>query len=244
MPPRLNLVNNPFRWDGSYLGCHPSSVLVASCDVGTDHYWRLEINGFTAYCLARRNYDRFPCLADELKPIFGLRKLGSHTITVGSIRYAILRAWQRGNQVLQELTLAEIMERYDCSRNPLLAVQIQEVLVFREILALSSTYESSIHLRTENGIYYPVSFRETSTNLEQDQTVLSRALIERWFPDYDVSRATRRLLRVSPNEELAAVLLRYRGLVEAVIRRINPDYLWCVPFMLNRLSRRLDSRND
>src|SRR5437867_13336300 len=75
---------NPFVWDGSDLGpLHPSCV-VGLATTGTTtkrRYWCLDIGGHRVVCRIRQCATTFPNIIDELKPVFGLPKLGTHRCT-------------------------------------------------------------------------------------------------------------------------------------------------------------------
>ena len=237
---RIRVYSDPFKWDGSSLGKHDSHIIVAKRDYDNKHYWKLSIDCHQAYCIARMSRDRLPCLIDELKPVFSLPKLGTHSISIQGKKYVITKAEVEGSQPLEELTLDELCKSDRFEMTESLRKQVCQVLAFREIFSITGTYESGIVMRMTGKGYYPVSFRECSTQMGNDLSVISNRLMEKWFRDDSMSQVLCDLLGVNEGTDLSIVLWHQRQIVEAIIRRIDDEYLWLLTTLQDRLSQRLD----
>jgi len=101
-------------WDGSHLGNYPESIISYTMKVLNTNmkYCRLNINELTIFCSLRKSKEKksatkILALIDELKPIFGLRKVGSHTITISSRLYIIYNVNLRSyNDIIADIPIS------------------------------------------------------------------------------------------------------------------------------------------
>ena len=85
----------PLEWDGSFLGHFPTSSIsytLKCTNVGIS-YCRLNLKGAEIFCSIRKfnkdsDMEMLPII-DEIKPLFNLRKIGSHLIKIALTMYII-----------------------------------------------------------------------------------------------------------------------------------------------------------
>lgn len=237
------------KWDGTHLGQFHESIILAKTKTKHGRYWKIKIpltdkpepREVEVYCLAKIVKNFFPAIIDEIKPIFGLPKMGTHTLRIEGFLYLIIRIPTIRGIIIEDHCLNELT--INPTTNMLFCRQVQEILCFRDLLALSSTYESSIHVRyMEPNHPFPISFVENNMNFtENKRPVLSKRMIKRWFGDTPINIVLLRLMRIGKDDlrRFPEILAKYRKDIEEAINRVNKDSIWCSNFILNRLSNRL-----
>lgn len=235
------------KWDGSYLGIYPGTIILAKTKTTHGCYMKLQITDIVEnkpidiYCLARLIKNFFPAIIDELKTIFRLPKLGTHTLHIDKGLYLIVKVPLSKGIIIEDRTLNEIP--INPRNNLLFCQQVQEILCFRDLLALPASYERSIHVRyVEPYPPYPLSFHENGMDFtEHKKPIISKHLMKKWFGETSVSTVLLRLLRISVEDlyNFHEILAKYRKDIEETINRVNKDSIWCSTFILSRLSNRL-----
>jgi hypothetical protein len=125
------------KWDGSDLGEishliteyeeHPEKILYI--------YITIKFDTIAARCY--RDYGILPIILDELKPLFGIPKIGRHRAIIRGKSVLLSRVSSGGM-----LSLKEIPE--EKSSEPWFVDQVRRVYVFRWLTGMMSNFESSI----------------------------------------------------------------------------------------------------
>ena len=194
-------MNNPWKWDGSFLGAHKINIILQASNIEELNYFHISINGYETYCMYRETKDNLSCIIDELKPIFKIIKLGTHDIIIGRTHYLLVRCAYYNNEIIYDHKLSDISEYLNIKQTNYFYQKVQEVFVFRELLGLSQTFESSVRVRYHNCTYYPISFREGNSHLEKENSVVPLTILNKWFKDEDLSIIARRMLSFSDLSE-------------------------------------------
>ena len=71
-------------------------------------YWKIQDGDKKEYCQIRFSQNILPCLIDELKPVFGLTKIGTHWIKYKGRFLILLKSLHRNDVVYFDLTLDKI----------------------------------------------------------------------------------------------------------------------------------------
>ena len=255
----VQIVQPVFKWDGSNLGVYDKSVVkcVWEKDINkgrTDEYWLISIKNESVYCIVKKVKDSFPCIVDELKCVFGLNKLGTHLIKIKGIStpkfFLLIRVDLIDNNFPQEVSLKDYISKYPfMMRDEFFRNQVRKIFVFRDLLGLSSTFESSIRVKTPfKGIVYPVSFRDTSHSITKGGSVFSKTTLDKWFvnPDspaldkYDTNTISSILGdSLSWNGDMVGTLLKCRTKIQDIINRVDEGFIWISVYIIDRISKRL-----
>lgn len=181
---------NPFKWDGSSLGILTDTNILKKYTMGSRDYWDININQYRTVCMIKKRKDCTPCILDELKPLFGLTKVGTHYVKYG-INIIILNRCRLTSDgtVAYEHTLAELKGKVEMS--PELLFKIRAIYVFRDLFKVSKTNETHIILRIpmEPDLRpYPISYNEGSIKLEKidnfsTPSTISDVCHRKWFRD-------------------------------------------------------------
>lgn len=232
------------KWDGSDLGKLGISSIEKSSKVQGLRYILINVWGIKCYCIIKSATDRFSCVIDELKEVFSITKLGTHTIKIDGIRYLLIRAQtnQEGDPVYEH-DLGRVMkaEGGDPKSNDLFRRQVQEILAFRYLMTIKSTNVSSIKVRANENPsslikYYPISFKETSCKMDIDKSLLPFSLMDYWFTEEEtLEMAIRRIVPRKKEEETYSVLSRYSTKIEKIVKRVDKKHIWIVNGIMERI---------
>jgi hypothetical protein len=227
-------------WNGTFLGTFEPSVILAEKKSGQRRYVQLKLgeDQFLAR-LQQSKQPSFSNLVDELKAVFGLPKWGTHRLIIGSKLYLLSRLTLREDGYILEYPN---IPQTNIIRTDEFKKQVQDVLVFRDLLALSSTSETSLYIRQG----YPMSSCETGFKTDavtNGKTVLSPRLLKNWFEETEPKTVLCRLLGIVwplPHlSDVTELLINKRSEIEAVIKRVDPQLIHLSRTVSERLSTQL-----
>jgi Fe-S-cluster formation regulator IscX/YfhJ len=218
------------NWDGSYI---TNIKVIKDFNIKKTRYWKFEYQNIIDYCIVKTLEDNVKCLIDELKPVFGLSKLGTHRINYNSNRYIMIKAnYTMTNThtfIVYDMCLSELTNIDDK-----LIKQVQEIYAFRNIVGLVYNNDMAIIIRNNKKFFYPISYREKTINFKQNG--LSDALYDKWFSNTTLSECICRLTGFDKDEnKMGEKLNIYRKKIEEVINRVDKNYIWIVNFIIERI---------
>ena len=234
-----------FNWDGTDVSdiINTSEIFEAKYNKRT--YWVIrepnpeskpESNPTEETCLVRSCKTNLPCIIDELKPIFGLQKLGTHWCKYkGKVKQLIKCVRGTEGYVTEEITLNQINDI-----SPLLILQVQEIFTFRELLGITCSYDSSIIVRqTKNGMY-PISFYEPNMVMENSK-VIPFTVLDKWFENSSIDDVVKRLFKINDINRLDKLLQQVRNSIEITIERVDRSAISYKTSIMNRITQRLQT---
>ena len=226
-----------FRWDGTDV-----SVLINQCDIYEAKYNKLKYwvihspDKQTETCIARSSKCSLPCLVDELKPVFGLPKLGTHWCRLKNQTYVLIKCNKtKEGYIQEEITLNQIEQQTN-----LLRLQVQEVFAFRELLGVTCSYDSSVIIRDGRSGPYPISFYEPNMVTENTK-VIPVTILDQWFGDLSIDDVVKRLCRIQTIDKLGTVLYELRTKIEEVIERVDRRAITYKNCIIDRITQRLQT---
>lgn len=261
------IINNSLKWDGSYLGSYISAFTHQWSVEGIKYYgitlpqgWSEEIPGGIIYCTATCTKDVFPCIVEDIKSIFGLPRRGIHRITIDNREYLIYYVpISIKGQVIWETPLNRLDSKHVLRQDPIFRKEVQKIIAFCDILALSSTGEPSIRIRPgSNGKFIPISVNESTTTISKgadyDYSILTKTLFSKWFgEEISISNIVKEmvnyksaygpikipLIKGTESNELVVISSEMRNKVDEVIKKYDTNYIWYSYFIIDRMSRHL-----
>ena len=197
------------RWDGSNLG-DISNALVRIEPVEYNKIGNkciLKIDGLTK-CFIFLYKDDIPLILDEIKPIFGLEKIGRHKCTINKKKYILARLVDDKENVLDHITESHKKE------------QAQDVIIFRHIMGLTS-HKDFMWCRNSNVL----SFRDVK--IVYEKSTISNTLMKKYFDDIFPCDVLNRLVNHSVNlfsrEQKIQLML---SKIRSVVSRINNNLIY------------------
>jgi len=190
--PSLQILDDPLSWNGSFLGDYPKSYIITVKKTRIGTIWMLNINGLIQPVIAKRCSNSFISIVDELKPLFGLLKLGTHRLSINGVPHVIFQVlFTEEDEIVIETSLNHLPRDHALRSDETFCHRVQNIFAFRELLGLKSSYESSIRLRQYGETIVPISAREVSSYLIEggSRPIISASILERWFTDRTLSDA-------------------------------------------------------
>lgn len=267
------VINNLLSWDGSELENNVDVKLGIQwnndgricqeilCPVG----WMGYQKECKIYCIITVLKDLFPCIVEDLKPLFGLPRRGIHRITIQGKKYIIYYVQlSNKNEIMWEKTVDKLETKHQLRQDPRFRKLMQKTILFSELLSLSNTTESKIGIRYgTNNEYIPISYNETSTTVAKsykyDHSILTKTIIFKWFGEstnisdivkemvyYKIiprigvpGRLRIPMINESGSDPLVILTANLRSKIDAVIKNYDPTYIWYSNVIIGRLSRYL-----
>lgn len=221
---------HPFTWDGSDIGFIDPYIRKWKPYKGQTLLFLH--GGFKAY--ANRLDEKsgsISLIADELKPLFGLKKLGRHKCLIGDNPAIITKI--EGQESIFTTEKGE--------NNPKLIPYVQKCYVYRWALGLSSNVDSSLWIRSyTSGVSIVTSYLEIKYMYpeEKDKKQISRipdVAVKKWFGN-DWSKTVEIVENMFDEKSLAKVRLE----VDSIIRRIDRSHVGWAQQILRRIQERVD----
>lgn len=169
-------------------------------------------------CYAWKYRDDIPLVVDELKPLFGLNKIGRHKCIIHGVK----------------LLLAQIVEdnENETDGNMKEIILIREHVVFRYLFGVI-TRGNFLWLRPSQGI---TSYKESTITFTRESSNISICNINKWFDEdrYTVISTIKDLLLKIGKEETSFIrIIQFlRMKIDETIKRVNPELIFiCNGFM-------------
>ena len=195
------------KWDGSFLGKFP-----LSCKLRVDNeypYSKVLLNLAPNYNVIVRMHtckNSYSCIVDELNPVFGKVKIGTHTLKIGTRLYTIYNLAQDTIVTLKDINTNDYYTKQSA----------QDAFVFRVIVGLTIHAESALYIR-DCGVV--TSFRNRKDEADGCSQVIPMKTINKWFvDDYESS-----ISRMVAN---AGGLHKVRPKVQKIINRLDPGLIY------------------
>lgn len=208
-----------FKWDGSYIG--EVQHLIKSYE-RINKYVRVEFENVSAYAF---KYENKICLmADEIKPLFGLVKIGRHHAKWTN-KDILLCKIEGEENVLDGLSDIKIEE-------------IQKSYIFRWALGFSSYGDDILRIRKyKSGIKTVTSYIECEYDYNPKNkfcSKITKSVIEKWF--YDIAIIDSLIKSMFKREDLPEL----RNKLDSIIRKIDPSHILWVTCIIFRIQSYLN----
>lgn len=200
-------------WDGTYLG--DVTILVKTIELETNFVLVTFTNNEQAYMFKFEN--NIPLIADELKPLFGLVKVGRNSATINNNKVILCR------KIGTEFNYGE--------KDQTILSNLQRIYIFRWTLGFVIT--SQLRKRVlNNGISFILSYSEVSINYDKNNNRRSH-IPDKYlylFPD-GVDSVVKNMFT---KDDFS--MLRFK--IENTIRRIDQKYVWWTNDIIERMSNK------
>lgn len=239
------------KWDGSHLGSLKREEVEDKDKIKIGRHLKiylLTIDGEKILALVKSIDSLLPIIFDEMKPIFGLSKIGTHSFRYGGHLMIAYRPCLVRNNVYLESTL----DMADDKLAKKILKQVRLNIAFREVCGITDTLERSFLLRYQkpsNMFEIPtvISFLEPGSIANSKDNLLSvlpQNLVEYWFQQDDIANSLDKAIAdlICLNRECPeASFAYYRPLVEETILRIDPELIAYLNFFFTRLEAYIPS---
>lgn len=191
-----------------------------------------------------------PIIIDEIKPCFGLYKVGTHRAYVEGTGQVILYKVRLNPQgkILKELSLPDIksiISFWDAETAGKFKREVRNIFAFRELLGIPSSFERNITICTDcyTGSYHLISQRECTSNHSTYGTVLASSVHDFWFKEESVNSTVKRILRIVNEDDVTIKIFNIRYKIQNVIERIDRNMIYLVDSICQRITNRITMLN-
>lgn len=213
-----------FNWDGSDLG--KVNIIDSTID-------GIKI---TMKIIKDPINDYLSIIIDEFKPLFGLKKIGSHICTFEGKKYIIFKDYEDSttlSEYIKDLKRENLKTNYrELIKNDELFYQIKKIYIFRLIMGICNNKDLNILLIYNNNGLLPISINESKIDFNKDHihtgNTLSNVVLKNWFDSrwYNVFNLYKELFTENS-------LIRMERQFTNIIDRINPQSKYIInPIMI------------
>ena len=180
--------------------------------------------------------DSLVVIIDELAPLFGLHKRGSHRIKIKDKPYVLYQVMIANNNIVLETKLSSISIK-DALRKQY-RDDIQKLVIFQNIINLNRIGDSHIIVRTSGDISSVGAVKflgcyqdkiDLNPKASHNHINISKTYHSKHF---DEDKSVHDIIRIMINKD---DIYDLRDDIEKIILRINKNYLWYANFLINRL---------
>ena len=212
-------------WNGSNLGNITNNVIkiLPPRLNGLGEFLHMRYESTDIICHIYKYKDDIPLIIDEIKPIFGLEKIGRHTCLIKNKKYLLSQICEENEYIFNE-----VENKYDIQ-------QIRETIAFRYIMCITTT---------GNFLWYRkssvLSYKDCSINPSRDDFKLSLVIIKKWFENdnnmiYDT--IYHMLIKICNNKyNLRYTVRQIVFNISAIILQINKNFIFLANIILNKLN--------
>ena len=207
-------------WDGSYIG----KLNRSDADIyrlNGRNYWVFYLENRTIACTVSYSSNNLQCVLDELKSDFCISKTGTHSCHINN-RYAVIcRVPMEDNKLIMDTPLSKVkgdVEEGDYD-------EIRKVIIFREMLGILGTTNSSVVIKHINGSNCIASVREREMGINTN-SIIPTSMWEEWFGESLVSEHFLRLYNIERREEVDKFAARISRRFVEECNRLGCDAVW------------------
>lgn len=233
--------SNELPWDGTDLGWYNPSIIIQSWVQEGLQYNKVLISTATTNCSEYITCSLhllktpIPLILERCKSLFGLLPREHHTITIGAIRYIMYKViLDESGQPVTEPSISDLPRWHQLRHSPEFLHMVRRTILISDILHLATNYLSQIRIRETPDGYLPVSYFNGDSDLHREKSrPLSHRLMLWLGEDYET------LVRETYNpedRELGEVIDSYRTELVKIVESYGVQWLWIIPFILDRLS--------
>lgn len=166
------------------------------------------------------NKNNVQLIINEIKPLFGIKKLKRYKCTIGTKKYIATET------CLKEDTLknCNYISETDLKN-------IRYAYVFRYLVGITKNYDSSIYYIKKKFS----SYVETAINYETSD--ISRICLKKWFSDD--WRTIYRIIRTIKNSYTDLMTLKFK--IDEIINSVDNSYIWLSTKIIERMEEIMNS---
>ena len=242
------------KWDCSHLGSFKVDIITDTWEWEKTKYHRLEIpikgKRFVVFCILKEARNKFPCIVEKIKPLFGLEQAKIHTLRLGGslkIMYHVpfdtdrLLVWETPVRWLEK---DSPLLSDDCFRR-----EVRSNLAFCEILSLKATASVNIRIRNYGNKFVPFITNISGTSSESTDvkcSVMSAPLCAEWFEEESYIDTVCRMMDVNDDVKgvvdqgseinISSVTTKLYWDIYEIIGEVDGRYAWFSKYIMDRVS--------
>lgn len=214
------------KWDGTHLGV--IDKFIHKIDDTRLSIWTRNIKNQNKLVEIRitKYKDDIPLIADELKSLFNIIKVGMHRCIINNEEYIISKSQT-------DITLNEFFEHYGRSYITQNFInEMRRIFAFRWIICLTCNYESKIGVRIQDDFIIPISLHENNFSLyvEENRSRIPRTILKDWF-DNDEENLNNKIRELIDNRNVNELKFK----IQDIIKKYSGKYIFWTNSIFERL---------
>lgn len=244
----VKIINDVLPWDGAHLGDYLGTRIIQEWKLDGKTYKKILLDeNSVIYCMSiilGKKEDLFQCIVEDIKKIFNIKQRGIHRIKIDEQEYILYYVPINENgELIWETPLNKIDNKHVLRNDQLFKYDVQKIIAFCDILALSNTEEKEIIIRPgENNQYIPINTNTKKIELKQTGNgIVPGSLFLKWFGEHtDISNIVKEMVNYNGDvNKLALLSTEVRDKIDKIIKKYDNGYAWYSNFIIDRLLRYL-----
>ena len=211
------------EWNGTFLNNLDKKYIVSDRKEKTLRIMEIKDDSDTVYRVIVTDFkNSVPLIADELKPLFKLRKLGRHSCMIKG-KKKILTRIEENHQIFNEIFCRTCVED-----------DIKKSFFFRFVVGLTYNVDKSLSFEGGN----VTSFYENDINFEKSN--LSKTCLNKWFDEGwdEITLMTKNLLKNSRDMNKKLMSLKFK--IHEIVVLVDKEYTWICNQIIDRLNNLIE----
>lgn len=177
-------------WDGTYLGHITKSQILEKYKYESQIYWKLKLpikstpSEITIYCQARGCKNTYPCIIDQLKELFDLRKTGTHWIHLGKRIIILSKCESSGNY---DILTYHKLSYFEKSVYPTFQETVRKIFAFKEVFGVKFATLNNLKVVPKENVseidsidaFTVVSGRDPGFDFEKH--IIKKGMLKLWY---------------------------------------------------------------
>lgn len=205
-------------WNGSYLGKVERDSLRETTYKGSK-YASVYINRMLITGAIKYPHTNITCLLDEMKPLFGIAKVGTHSFRVGNRTCVIKRCSMSNGSLVLDIPLRSV------DVPPLDRDKVRRIMVYRELVGVTMTSESSIVYRMFPGCTIILDLIDRGM-VDGEKLVVPESMLSKWSPEETIPELGRRFLSLYTREDVDKFAVRVEEKWNNLCSTMAPEESW------------------
>lgn len=240
-------IPSPYKWDGTCLPYFSGqrNIIYKFKDPNTKlNYWVINYCNTQAVCIVKSVKNVASCIYDELMPLFGLSKMGTHYVILGVKIYILYRVQTVNNeQYIPEVFLSNfIKENFQKMSYP----QIRKIYIIRDLIGVSHTTDSDIVVRFLNGsIPYFISMKTYGVIGDKIiESSITETCKNKWFIENGKEISVRQTYKdlfteIRSTEDIHNLIAGLSIKIDGIIERIDRNLSYIQTLICERILNQL-----
>jgi hypothetical protein len=228
----LDFIDFPLKWSGEYIGTLSDSDIVSKKKVGRKTYWMVNFCGLKYLCNVRQTNTSEAAIADEMKVLFKIIRLGTVRCKYKSKYYTLINVRSTEELSTTPKTKENPSKSYINS--------VRRNIVFRYVIGSKIMSDNDLVEISEGDLEYVTSYRDSSLKpFAEERYVIPDTVKNRWFKDKSMTVFASEMFGVDDNSDLIYTVSWFRKECRSIIERVDEELVYLISFICERLSNLL-----
>lgn len=228
------------EWNGSRINDPSDNIIWTERISGIDYcHIKLDEDNII-YAEIKQSQHLLTVIIDEIKPIFGLNKLGTLWFKYGGHFYILMKVdiYPESHEIVTRKNLKKFKIK---SLDQKLLHEVRKIFIFKEILGINSNTEKNILILNNDDIQIAVSNNECSIKKGENESCLSDTICQKWFKDLDTNIFIQEMVKVHHPDRVSSKSFKIYEKIVNVIERIDRKLITFADLVKLRLLTKLQS---